>query len=265
MSRLQAALAARKDGRGGIIPYITAGDPDPDSTVALIVSLAQAGASAVEVGVPFSDPIADGPVIQRACRRALRYRLGVSDVLRIIAQARRRTDVPIVLFSYCNPLLCFGLERLAREAARADVDGVLVTDLPAEEAEPLAASLAVAQLDPIFLVAPTSTDARLRLAAARARGFIYAVSRAGTTGMDARLSGEAEQLVTRLRPLTPLPIAVGFGVASAQQVAAVWRFAEAAVVGSALVLAIEQHAADPHMPERIGALLRSLVPGHAEG
>lgn len=261
MSRLQSAFAALKqNGRGGIIPYITAGDPEPESTVALIVALAEAGATAIEVGVPFSDPIADGPVIQRACQRALRRRIGVGDVLRIIARARKQTEVPIVLFSYFNPLLRFGLERSAAEASRAGVDGVLVTDLPVQEAGPLAGSLAAAQLDPIFLVAPTSSDARLRLTAARAQGFIYAVSRAGTTGADAHLSSEAGQLVARLRPLTALPLAVGFGISTRQQVAAVWRFADAAVVGSVLVAAIEQHGSDPRLPEKIGDLMRRLIP-----
>ena len=191
-----------REGRQGFIPFITAGDPDLQTTRALIVELARAGASLIELGVPFSDPVADGPVIQRASERALKHRTGIGDVLAAVAAARRDTDVPIVLFSYYNPLLQYGIERLARDSQASGVDGVLVTDLVPEEADEFAAALATYGLKQIFLVAPTSTDARLRMVAERAGGFIYAVSRAGVTGARADLSADAEQLVARVRAVS---------------------------------------------------------------
>jgi tryptophan synthase alpha chain len=250
----------RRAGRRGFIPFITAGDPDLATTRALIVELARAGATVIELGVPFSDPMADGPVIQRASERALRHNVGVVDVLAVVAEARRETDVPIVLFSYYNPLLQFGHERLCREAQRVGVDGLLVTDLAPEEAEDFAGTLARHALDLIFLVAPTSTDARLALVAARARGFIYAVSLAGVTGARAAVSAEAERLVGRVRAVSDLPVAVGFGLSTRAQVAEVWRYADAAVVGSALVAEIERQACAPYLVARIGAFARSLLP-----
>ncbi len=210
--------------------------------------------------MPFSDPMADGPVIQRASERALRHNVGVTDVLEIVAAARRKTDVPIVLFSYYNPLLQFGHKPLCEAARRVGVDGLLVTDLAPEEAGAFAATLAQHELDLIFLVAPTSTDERLALIAARATGFIYAVSRAGVTGAQAEVSEAAEQLVRRVRTHTDLPVAVGFGISIQAQVAEVWRYADAAVVGSALVAEIERHAGAPDLVARIGAFARALLP-----
>jgi tryptophan synthase alpha chain len=204
--------------------------------------------------------MADGPVIQRASERALRQGAGVADVLNIVADARRETDVPIVLFSYYNPLLQFGHERLCREARRVGIDGLLVTDLAPEEAEDFASTLARHALDLIFLVAPTSTDARLALVAARAKGFIYAVSLAGVTGARAAVSAEAERLVGRVRAISDLPVAVGFGISTRAQVAEVWRYADAAVVGSALVAEIERQANAPDLVAHVGAFARSLLP-----
>src|SRR5206468_3958279 len=169
----------RAEGRRGFIPFITAGDPDIETTRALIVELARAGATVVELGVPFSDPVADGPTIQRASERALRQGVGLSDVLGILADARRETEVPVILFSYFNPLLQFGIERLGREAARAGVNGILATDLVPEESADFNATLARHGLDQIYLAAPTTSDARLKMIAERASGFVYAVSRAG--------------------------------------------------------------------------------------
>jgi len=261
VSRITEAFRnLRAGGRGGFIPFITAGDPDLRTTRALLVELARAGATLVELGVPFSDPVADGPVIQRASERALAQGVGLADVLETLADARRETDVPVILFSYFNPLLQFGVERLAEEAARAGVDGVLATDLVPEESAEFNAALARRGLDQIFLVAPTTSDARLRLVAERASGFVYAVSRAGVTGARTDLSAEAARLVGRVRATTELPVAVGFGISTPGHVAEVWGYADAAVVGSALVAEIEKHAGSPDLVARVGAFARSLLP-----
>ncbi|HJQ31149.1 MAG TPA: tryptophan synthase subunit alpha [Pyrinomonadaceae bacterium] len=250
----------RAEGRRGFIPYITAGDPDLETTRALIPELSRAGATLIELGVPFSDPVADGPTIQRASERALRRGAGLSDVLELLADARRETDVPVILFSYFNPLLQYGVERLASDAARAGADGILATDLVPEESADFNAALAGHGLDQIFLVAPTTSDARLQMIAERASGFVYAVSRAGVTGARTDLSAEAARLVERVRAVTNLPVAVGFGISSPEHVAEVWRYADAAVVGSALVSEIEKHAGQPDLVARVGAFARRLLP-----
>ena len=246
-------------GRQGFIPFITAGDPDFHTTQELIVELARSGATVIELGIPFSDPMADGPVIQRASERALRHQFGISEVLEVVAAVRKEADVPIILFSYFNPLLQFGIERLAREAKQAGIDGVLVTDLAPEEAEEFAAVMRRESLDMIWLVAPTSTDERLRLVAERAAGFIYAVARAGVTGAREESSTEAEQLVRRLRQFSDLSIAVGFGISTPAQVREVWRYADAAVVGSAIVREIEAAGASDDLVARIGKFARQLI------
>ncbi|MDQ1611310.1 MAG: tryptophan synthase alpha chain [Pyrinomonadaceae bacterium] len=261
MSRIAETFARqREENRRGFIPFITAGDPTLDATRELIVELARAGATLIEVGVPFSDPMADGPTIQRASERALKNGVGVAEVLSVVADARRETDVPVVLFSYYNPLLQFGAERLCAEARRAGVDGMLVTDLAPEESAEFAATLSRHELDLIFLVAPTSTDVRLERIAERASGFIYAVSRAGVTGVQSATSTEAERLVKRVRDKTKLPVAVGFGISTREQVADVWRYADAAVVGSAIVAEIEKHADAPDLVARVGRFARGLLP-----
>ena len=261
MSRITEAFKnLRAAGRHGFIPYITVGDPDLETSRALIVELARAGATLIELGVPFSDPVADGPTIQRAAERALRHGIGLADVLRTLAEARRETDVPVILFSYFNPLLQFGVEHLADECVRAGVDGILATDLVPEEAADFNAILTRRGLDQIFLVAPTTSDARLRMIAERASGFVYAVSRAGVTGARDEMSKEAEHLVARVRGLTELPVAVGFGISTAAQVADVWTYADAAVVGSALVSEIEKHNGSPDLVARVGDFARALLP-----
>lgn len=262
MSRIAERFAqGKREGKKGFIPFITAGDPDLETTRALIVELSRAGATVIELGVPFSDPMADGPVIQRASERALVNRFGLEEIFSLAAEARAETDTPLVLFSYFNPLFQFGLERVAHEAKRAGIDGVLVTDLTPEESGEFAAALRAHDLDLIFLVAPTSTDARLQMVAQRASGFIYAVSRAGVTGVRESTSATAELLVKRVKEFSNLPVAVGFGISTAAQVAEVWRYADAAVVGSAIVAEIEKLAGSAELATEIGAFSRRLLAG----
>lgn len=260
MSRVTEAFAnLKRDNRRGFIPFITAGDPDLHTTRKLIVELARAGAAIIELGVPFSDPMADGPVIQRASERALRHGFGLTEVLETVAGARKETSVPIVLFSYFNPLLQFGIGKLADQAKQSGVDGVLVTDLVPEEAAEFASLLRASGLDMIFLVAPTSTDDRLQLVAERASGFIYAVSRAGVTGARDDMSAEAEKLVERVRRFSDLPVAVGFGISTPEQVKDVWRYADAAVVGSAIVAEIQRGSSPADAVFRAGRFARQLI------
>ena len=244
----------KRDGQKGFIPYITAGDPDLKTTEQLLVTLAQ-HATLIELGVPFSDPMADGPVIQRASERALKHNFGLQEILDTAARARKQIDTPIILFSYYNPLLQFGLKRLAQAIKDAGVDGVLVTDLTPEESGEFEAELRVRDLDMIFLIAPTSTDERLKLVAEHASGFIYAVSRAGVTGARETMSAEAEELVNRMRQFSSLPIAVGFGISNAAQVADVNRYADAVVVGSAIVAELERLGGAPDLVERVSKFL----------
>jgi tryptophan synthase alpha chain len=262
MSAIDQAFARLKaENRKGIIPFIVAGDPDLRTTRDILIELGRAGATLIELGVPFSDPMADGPVIQRASERALKSSFGLQEVLSIAAEVRQVSSVPIVLFSYLNPLLQYGFERLAREARLAGIDGVLVTDLAPEEADDFAATLRANGLDMIFLVAPTSSSARLQMISEKASGFIYAVSRLGVTGAQNDLSSEAEELVSRVRTLTDLPIAVGFGISNAEQVANVWQYADAAVVGSAIVAEIERLPKKRNLEGHVGSFFRSLIPG----
>jgi len=260
LGRIADVFAALKQqGKKGLIPFITAGDPDLATTERLLIALSHAGATLIELGVPFSDPMADGPVIQRASERALKHGFGLQDILDTAARARKQVDTPIILFSYYNPLLQFGLQRLAQAVSDAGVDGVLVTDLTPEESGEFEARLREHQLDMIFLIAPTSTDERLRLVAEHASGFIYAVSRAGVTGTRDQVSVEAEQLVHRMRQFSSLPVAVGFGISNAAQVADVHRYADAVVVGSALVAEMERLQGSPDLVEEMGNFLPGLT------
>jgi tryptophan synthase alpha chain len=261
MSRIREKFAElkRRSGRGGFIPFITAGDPDLATTELLLIELAAAGADIMELGVPFSDPVADGEVIQRASERALANGTTLRLVLDCVARVRSRIDTPIVLFSYFNPLLQFGEDRLAREAKMAGIDGVLVTDLIPEEAQSWIERLHHNELDPIFLVAPTTSEERLARIAQQARGFIYAISRTGVTGARDTLTGDAEILVQHVRAASDLPVAVGFGVSVREQVKEVWRFADAVVIGSAIVRQIETLNGTPDLANRIGDFARSLL------
>jgi tryptophan synthase alpha chain len=266
MGRIEAKFAElKRGGRRALIPFITAGDPDLRTTELLLVELARAGADLIEIGVPFSDPVADGPVIQRASERALRNGVTLPTLLGCLAASRRRIEIPMVLFSYFNPLLQFGLERLASEARTAGVDGILVTDLIPEEASDWEKILQANAIDPIFLVAPTTSDARLKRITARARGFIYAISRTGVTGARQEMAGASEALVRRVRECTDLPVAVGFGVTTAQHVRDVWRYADAAVVGSAIVQEIERCGSADQVVRRVGEFVRGLLRTEDDG
>jgi tryptophan synthase alpha chain len=253
-----AFTTLKRDGKKGFIPYITAGDPDLATTEQLVITIAPY-ATLIELGVPFSDPMADGPVIQRASERALKHGFNLQDILDTAARARKQIDTPIILFSYYNPLLQFGLKRVAQAAKEAGVDGVLVTDLTPEESGEFEAELRAHDLDMIFLIAPTSTDERLKLVAEHASGFIYAVSRAGVTGTRETVSVEAEKLVNRMRQFSSLPIAVGFGISTAAQVADVSRYADAVVVGSAIVAEMERSMGEPDLARRVSQFLDRIT------
>lgn len=260
LSRITETFAGlREHGKKGFIPFITAGDPDLGTTGKFLVALAHAGASVIELGVPFSDPMADGPVIQRASERALRHNFGLEDIFDMTRRARTTIDTPIVIFSYFNPLLKYGLGRLVPDAKAAGIDGFLVTDLIPEESKELADLVRANNMDLIFLVAPTSTDARLELVAGLSSGFVYAVSRAGVTGTREKVSCEAEILVKRMKQFSTLPIAVGFGISTREQVQEVWRYADAAVVGSALVAQIEKLGKSADLVKKIGRFAQSLT------
>ncbi|MEN3333976.1 MAG: tryptophan synthase alpha chain [Blastocatellia bacterium] len=259
MTRIADQFAAlRHANRKAFIPYITAGDPDLETTAQIILELEKSGANIIELGVPFSDPMADGPVIQRASERALRNGVTVRDCLNLVRRIRRQSEIPLVLFSYFNPLLSLGEEALGRELKDAGIDGVLVTDLVPEEADDFIRQMRAVEVDTIFLVAPTSTDARLKRVADACSGFVYAVSRTGVTGVRQSLSDAASHLVGRVRRFTDLPIAVGFGVSTPEHVAEVWQHADAAVVGSRIVAEIAEHAGESSLVESVGRLTRDL-------
>jgi len=240
MGRIAERFARRKtEGRAAFVPFLTAGDPSLDRTVEVAVGLETSGADVLELGVPFSDPVADGPVIQRSSERALGRGVTLASVLGAVRRIRERSELPLLLFSYYNPLLRHGLDRLAGEAADAGVDGVLVTDLPPEEGEEWISGARAAGIDTVFLAAPTSPPERLRRVAEASRGFVYAVSRTGVTGERQALSDEARPLVERLHELTEVPVALGFGLSTPEQVAEAAQVADGVVVGSALVRFLE--------------------------
>jgi tryptophan synthase alpha chain len=243
-SRIDARFrAVRERGAKGLVIYLTAGDPGLEATAALLAALERGGADVIELGVPFSDPLADGPVIQRASERALKAGATLRRILEHLPRWRESVKVPIILFSYYNPILQYGLENFARDAARAGADGALVVDLTPEEAGAYVHALRAQKLDTVFLASPTSPDERLARAAELTRGFFYLISRTGTTGEREALSSSARALVERARRLTALPLAVGFGVSTPDQVREVQSLADAAVVGSAVVHAIEERYA----------------------
>jgi tryptophan synthase alpha chain len=251
----------RAERRPALIAYITAGDPSPDRTPELVAALERGGADLIELGVPFSDPIADGPVIQRGSDRALKAGTRVSTVLDIAAEIRKQSEVPLLLFTYMNPVLRYGLESLARDAKARGIDGCLLTDLSVEEAEPYVGAMRNAGLDTVFLAAPTSTQRRLELVAKYSTGFVYLVSRTGVTGEQASVSSAVTPLVSAMRKVTGLPLAVGFGISTADQVRTVGALADGVVVGTAVVRIVEQNLGSADLPVKLEALARELASG----
>src|SRR5271170_515777 len=256
IARRFAELA--KHGEMGIVAYLTAGDPSLDATLQYVLALAEAGADVIELGVPFSDPLADGPTIQRASERALKSGTTLAGILALVARLRRSTEVPIVLFSYFNPILQMGIEKFAAETAKAGADGVLATDLTPEEAGEYRVILRAHNLDTIFLAAPTSTDARLAKIAAATSGFLYLISRTGVTGMRDALPEDLPAFVRRVRQQTRLPIAVGFGISLPTHVTVLGGIADAAVVGSALMAEVEKAASPDDAAAAVAERIRVL-------
>jgi tryptophan synthase alpha chain len=255
----------KREGRKGLIAYITAGDPSPERTPALVEALVRGGADLIELGVPFSDPIADGPVIQRGGERALKAGTTLHTVLDIAGQIRERSQVPLLLFTYLNPVMRYGLDRLAEDAARSGIDGCLLTDASVEEAHEYVGAMHRHGLDTVFLAAPTSTPRRQKLVAQYSTGFVYLVSRTGVTGERESLSDAVTPLVRSMRAITDLPLAVGFGISKPEHVAELGRQVEAVVVGSAFVRLIERgvaHGGDnPSLEIQLESFTRELKHG----
>jgi tryptophan synthase alpha chain len=246
------------EDKPGLVAYVTCGDPDLATTREIVLGAIGAGASVIELGVPFSDPLADGPVIQRASERALKHGTSLEQVLKLAAEIREQSQsVGLVIFSYLNPIVRMGMEKFCKVARHAGVDGVLITDLPVDESAEYLREANRNDLATVFLVAPTSTDERLKRIAAVSTGFVYAVSRTGVTGAQKQLPEDAQVLVKRLRKYTKLPIAVGFGISSPEQFAAVGKYADAGVVGSAIVQMIESSAG--HEAAAVGKFVSQLV------
>ena len=252
-------MPIRFDRKPGLVVYLTAGDPSLDATRAIALAAIDAGAAVIELGVPFSDPLADGPVIQRAMERAVARGVRLTDVLQLAREIRaERPAAGLIIFSYLNPILRYGLKRFADDAAAAGVDGVLATDMIVEEAGDYLAELARVGLAPIFLAAPTSPDERLEAIATHSKGFVYAISRTGITGTQQTLTSDAAALVARIRRWTTLPVAVGFGISNAEHVAQVAEFADAAVIGSAIVELIERATSEHGAETAPGAVARFI-------
>jgi len=245
------------ENKPALVVYVTCGDPDLSTTRDIVLAAVEAGASVIELGVPFSDPVADGPVIQRASQRALSNGTTLTQVIELARDIRQRSQAGLIVFSYLNPVLRMGLEKFATTAKDAGIDGALITDLPVEEAAKYLHEMRCRKLETVFLAAPTSTDKRLQAIAKASSGFVYAVSRTGVTGAQQQLPEDARQLVRRLRKCSKLPIAVGFGISTAQQFAAVGEFAEAAVVGSAIVEIIERNPRNE--ADSVAKFIRTLV------
>lgn len=264
MSRITELFARRRaERRPALIAYLTAGDPDPSRTVGLVRALERGGADLIELGVPFSDPIADGPVIQRAADRALRAGMTLRKVLETAAEIRRESEIPLLLFTYLNPVMRYGFERLAADAVRSGIDGCLLTDVSVEEADAYVGACRAAGLDTVFLAAPTSTERRLQLVAKFSSGFVYLVSRTGVTGEQTSVGDSAAGLVQRMRSITDLPLAVGFGISTPQHVAQVGALADGVVIGSAIVRTIEKYGNTPELEQELEKFVRNLAGGVA--
>jgi tryptophan synthase alpha chain len=251
-------MPIRFDRKPGLVIYLTAGDPSLDATREIAIAAIDAGADVIELGVPFSDPVADGPIIQRASERALAVGVTLADVLALAKEIRTaRPNAGLILFSYLNPILRYGLANFADAAAAAGADGALVTDLIVEEAADYLAEMKRTKLAPVFLAAPTSPDERLKAIAEHSQGFVYAISRTGITGKQSTLAADASTLVDRIRRWTKLPVAVGFGVSNAEHVAEVGRFADAAVIGSAIVELISRSTPE-QAPGAVARFIKGL-------
>ena len=251
-------MPIRFEHKPGLVIYLTAGDPSLAATRAIAIEAIDAGADVIELGVPFSDPLADGPVIQRAMERALAAGVSLGQVIALAGEIRAaRPQAGLVIFSYFNPILRYGMDRFAADAQAAGVDGVLATDMIVEEADGYLAALAAHDLAPVFLAAPTSPDARLEAIAAHTKGFIYAISRTGITGKQQSMTSDAEALVARIRRWSGLPVAVGFGISNAEHVAQVGAFADAAVIGSAIVELIERSTSES-APGAVARFIKGL-------
>jgi tryptophan synthase alpha chain len=259
MSRLEGTFARlRARGERALLPYFTAGDPSLADTRRLVIEAARRGADVIELGVPFSDPLADGPVIQRAGARALAAGATVARVLETVSALRAEIDVPLVLLTYYNPVLAFGLKAFARTAVDAGVDGAIVADMPPEESGPLATEADAVGLDLVYMLAPTSTPPRVRLIAKRSRGFVYVVSLTGVTGERQELPADLATQIGVLRRATTMPVCVGFGISTPAQVAAVGRIADGAAVGSAIVRLVEARAGSSRLVEDVGKFIAEL-------
>jgi tryptophan synthase alpha chain len=255
----QLKMSIAFNSKPGLVAYITCGDPDLRTTEEIALAAIDGGADVIELGVPFSDPVADGPVIQRASERALHQHTTLENVLEVAASVRKqRPQAGLIVFTYLNPIYRYGIERFARAAKTAGADGALVTDLTVEEAGDYLRAMREHGLATVFLAAPTSTDERLKRIAAVSTGFLYAVSRTGVTGAQKNMTGDARQLVARIKRFTSLPVAVGFGISSPEQVAEVGDFADAAVVGSAIVHLVETTSA-PGAALAVGDFVRKLT------
>ncbi len=259
MTRIDDSFARlRAKGHQAFIPYITAGDPDLQATYDVVLKLEEAGADLIELGVPFSDPIADGPVIQRATERALSNGTSLGQIIELVGRIRRSSDIPLMLMSYYNPLLNHGLEQLSREGSEVGLDGILASDLTVEESDRFVEIMDSAGLNTIFLVAPTSSAERVKRIARVSTGFLYAVSRTGVTGETQELSVELVEFIRLLKTHTDTPVAVGFGISTPEHVRAVWGEAEGAIVGSAIVREIERKMGEEDMPQAVGDFVRRL-------
>lgn len=259
MSRIDAAFRElRAAGRIGLVTYVTAGDPDIERSREILVRLDRAGADVLEVGVPFSDPLADGPVIQRATERALAGGANLDKVLKMIGDVRPLVNAPIVLFTYANPILRMGLDRFVSRAKAVGVDGVLTLDVPPEESEEIRSAYSHARIDTIFLLSPTTEPERIRRASALGTGFLYGISRLGVTGAREDMAASTRELAQRVRKETGMPLAIGFGLSRPEHVRAVGELADAAVVGSALVNVIAEHGQSAELMNEVERYIRWL-------
>lgn len=260
MNRIdQRFTSLAESGKAAFIPFITAGDPDLKATEALVLELEKAGADIIEFGVPFSDPLADGPVNQEAAQRALIHHVNLHQIVDTVRELRTKTEIPILLFTYYNPVLAYGVDALAADASDAGVDGILCVDLPPEEAVEYEAAMIAKGIHTVFLLAPTSTDERVQLIAEHSTGFIYYVSRTGVTGEQKSIESSVKTMVDKIKQHTDIPVAVGFGISTPEQSREIAGYGDGVVVGSAIVRMIGELGNSPDMPMQVGAFVKTLA------